>query len=69
MARAYLGRRAYPGLVKTYTIDSDSSLFLNLYQCAGANFTRVGSKGHQYCFPRENSPLDRLWCSSNAASS
>lgn len=62
MARAYFGRRAYPGLAKTYAVDSDSALFLNLYQCTGANFTRVGSKGHQYCFPRENNPLERLRC-------
>ena len=31
-----------------------------IHRCAGANFTTVGPKGHQYCFPAPNAPLRRI---------
>ena len=60
MVRAYLNRGKHGGLGTGYGIDERAALVLSLYDCAGRNFTAVGSKGFQYCFERPHHPLERV---------
>ena len=55
----HVGGTAAPaiGPVLSMRMDDKSSVFLNLYECQGSNYTRVTGLGHEYCHQRDHQPL------------